>query len=1119
MTNLIWAQTTGSVTVAVGTLPAGVTSATIVGPSTINGPVGSATLVVNYNGSVPQSGVNAIEILASGSLTYRLPIPIHSAKIWNGNTNNTIWTTAANWSGSSLPTPNDVVVFPSSGASDHGTNYFTNVLVSSSQEVAGMRFTHGAEENDQAYGMEIVSGATLAVTGTAGFSLLQDSINRAGAIEVFYSGGGALVVSNAQATVSLLKEAGQNSTLNMSRLNTFVADVNRIGLGDYRLYPYYTNNGYSSRGGTATNSRPSRFIPQVTLALTNYLRATHVDANNYNDPVVRDYALAISNSEEQGLGSGSQFSFILGRTNVFLMDSIVFGHSVAKAESDTRVIFNSNTNIIPAGSSPVAYFRNADGVSRMSVVAFGDNSGNSGAGSGSKVNVNFNAGRVDMLVDRLYLGRDRLESQDNDTSQAELRMADGVIDANIAYISAQELGNNIIPVDEQGNDASGEVYGTLVVSTNGVFRVNDTLHLGYTTADAGDKRAAETGNGSIEINNGGLVIASNIFIGGVTKVSGNNRISITGGGELRVFSEIGQPDKWLNTLSMSDSKLTLLLDGSKTTPYIYATNVVTAGNGNTINIASVINVNTFPLQVPIIQYTSASPNFGVTMPPGVFGYVVNNTANSTIDIVILNTAPVNLVWNGSPGTDWTTTSSNWKGGGIFANGDAATFDDTAANSSVTLPGQVFVGGVGVLVTNNTLSYSFNGAGMIGGTAPMNKWGTGSLAINALSELPLTVHEGTVTGSGAIGSTVVSSNAVLNFSGSITRLVSPGISTLQAGATVANGVTVNGGSLTTSGSITGTVQAANAQMTVNQGGVIVTRVPSTSTIQGTNTTVTLNGRWNNGIIGGPNGTYRIDLLGRMNGIGGIFTGTADINHTAGAAPAYWSRLVIGSGGILSPGTPGTIAAFTNQSQLDFTPGSVIEIDVNMDSAPGSNPFGNAPTLSTTAKSSDVIYTSRWSTRTGTLRMNRLGNTPWTNGTVIKILSKPFEQFGGGFRNRPFDNTETQLPVMDPASPGLGLVWDRSDFATNGIIRISATATNPIPLSVIPFDGTNVTFNWPSSHIGWELLTQTRALTNGLSMARTNWSVVAGSIFTNSITITNWINRDNGAVFYRLGHPQF
>jgi hypothetical protein len=555
--------------------------------------------------------------------------------------------------------------------------------------------------------------------------------------------------------------------------------------------------------------------------------------------------------------------------------------------------------------------------------------------------------------------------------------------------------------------------------------------------------------------------------------------------------------------------------------------VLSSGAGNTLKVASLDNVVSFPTQIPLIAYNSASPNFAVEfVPPNRYGYVVNNTVNKTIDIVVLDTPPVARVWDGSPGTDWNTSSPNWKNGEVFADGDTATFDDTATTATANVTGTVYLGGAGVLITNNSKAYTMSGAGTIAGTAPMNKWGTNSLTINTTSELPLTIHEGSVAGSGAIGATIVRSNTSLTFSGAINRLTTSGNSVLSSGAQVANGATVNAGSLANSGRITNTLNVTGSEVSVLSGGFVITDSPATSQIMTTNSTLTLNGVWSNGIVASPvrNGTYRIDIMGTLNGRGRIGTGLANTTHGDGVAPAYWSRLVLGSGGVFSPGTaPGDIFVFTNQSQLDFSTGSRIEIDVNMDSAAGSNPKGNAATGSSAAKNSDVIFSSRWSTRTGTIRLNRLGVTPWTNGTVLKIFGKPSEQAGGAFRNRVFDGVQGQKPLIEPPSPGLGLLWnleagpDGGGIATNGIITIVGTASTPTNLTTTIFQGTNVTFSWPTNYIGWELLRQTRSLTNGISTARSYWTVVAGSTTTNMVTITNWVDLDIGAEFYRLAHP--
>ena len=58
------------------------------------------------------------------------------------------------------------------------------------------------------------------------------------------------------------------------------------------------------------------------------------------------------------------------------------------------------------------------------------------------------------------------------------------------------------------------------------------------------------------------------------------------------------------------------MDGAKTNPYVYVTNLVTSGAGNVINIASVSGVGSYPAQAALISYESAAPNFSVNVPPG-----------------------------------------------------------------------------------------------------------------------------------------------------------------------------------------------------------------------------------------------------------------------------------------------------------------------------------------------------------------------------------------------------------------------------------------------------------------------------------------------------------------------
>jgi hypothetical protein len=73
------------------------------------------------------------------------------------------------------------------------------------------------------------------------------------------------------------------------------------------------------------------------------------------------------------------------------------------------------------------------------------------------------------------------------------------------------------------------------------------------------------------------------------------------------------------------------------------------------------------------------------------------------------------------------------------------------------------------------------------------------------------------------------------------------------------------------------------------------------------------------------------------------------------------------------------------------------------------------------------------------------------------------------------------------------------------------TTPTNITTV-LAGGNMTLSWPSSHTGWRLETQTNTLSVGLS---TNWSTVAGSTETNSVTLP--ISATNPSVFFRLAHP--
>lgn len=1005
---------------------------------------GTATLTLNTT-NLPQ-GVYDVAIEASGAATYRLPLPVISSYIWSG-AGGSAWASAANWIGGVPPNASANVVFGDTGGTS--ANNITNVIISANTEIASLRFAHWAANATRFHNIEITSGNTLAVTGTGGFSQLLDQISANRPQDVKFVGGGTLIVSNAAANIASLVDYNQNATLDMRDLNRFEAAVNRIGLGDWRLYPNYETNGYVG-AGTPTNNQASRFQPQVWLARTNIIKASWVDPNNYNDLGIRDYALTIGNQSRQGTTSNLRLS--LGISNYFELDSICWGQAGSGGSGNN---YNFNT------TGSFAQFRGIGG-GRMSVWAQGDAGGVDNSGSNTRgVTVNFSNGRVEATVDRMFMGLSRTNTT-GQTIQATLTFGEGFFDVNTAYLGYQGIGENL----GTGASAVSGPVGTVNVNAGGVFRVNGDLHLGYTTgATAGLPTYPENASGVITVT-GGTVMASNIVVGGVTKRSTVNTITMSANGTLIVSNKVAAADKWLTTLNMANSTLTLHVNGSGPDPYVYTTNLITGGTGNLIRLASVSGISSYPAVVPLIAYGSASPNFSVEFPSGLYGYVVNNTGNKTVDVVITDQAPKNVIWNGTPGSIWDTTSANWQAGQLFVDGDSATFNDSAVGSTaVSISGVVTPGSGGILISNETKAYTLS-SGTISGTGVMVKDGAATLTVDAVSQVPLVLNEGTVNGSGSLGTTTVTTNTMLNYSGTINGLTTAGTS--ASSGTVNSALTVNAGTFANTGTVNGTVNLTGGT-TTNTGTFASTGVSTLAA----GAVFVHNGQFNAGTA---------NVNSRLS-VGGTVIGTGTFTDTTGDGAGNNGRFSLDSGGVLSPGNGG-IGIFTIEARFDLNPNArlVVEVDLN-------HPQTN-----------DFIVVDKWSNTRGIIQMTNIGITPFAIGQSFHVIRRSF-----GLANTPEAASDFSI---DPKSPGVGLQWNVNNLRTNGIISIVGAPIVP-PMMTNIFTATNVTLSWPTNYLGWQLQVQTNNLNTGLT---STWYPVPGSESTSQQV---WpIDPANPTVFFRL-----
>ena len=165
---------------------------------------------------------------------------------------------------------------------------------------------------------------------------------------------------------------------------------------------------------------------------------------------------------------------------------------------------------------------------------------------------------------------------------------------------------------------------------------------------------------------------------------------------------------------------------------------ITSSTNNTINLASLPAITSYPVQYPIVKYTTYSPVFSPdfllgSVPagsPAYAGYISNNVANSTLDVVITN-GPLSVIqsltWNGNLSGNWDTSMANWQGSKIYNQNDDVLFDDTASGTTtVNLTTTLTPGSL--TISNATKPYIFNGSGSISGAVALTKNGASTLTI-------------------------------------------------------------------------------------------------------------------------------------------------------------------------------------------------------------------------------------------------------------------------------------------------------------------------------------------------------------------------------------------------------
>jgi autotransporter-associated beta strand protein len=100
-----------------------------------------------------------------------------------------------------------------------------------------------------------------------------------------------------------------------------------------------------------------------------------------------------------------------------------------------------------------------------------------------------------------------------------------------------------------------------------------------------------------------------------------------------------------------------------------------------------------------------------------------------VSLVAAGMPPASLTWQGTNGSSWDLTTTNWLNNSSadkFYNLDNVTFNDNSTNGAINLAVTLQPGSI--LVTNNTLAYTFGGDGELTGAGTLTKSGAGTLSI-------------------------------------------------------------------------------------------------------------------------------------------------------------------------------------------------------------------------------------------------------------------------------------------------------------------------------------------------------------------------------------------------------
>ena len=331
---------------------------------------------------------------------------------------------------------------------------------------------------------------------------------------------------------------------------------------------------------------------------------------------------------DSALNAGGSDYLYLGYQNTISAGTILTGR-----ENVPSAVMQFNPIYFYNGFGPSATFT---GYPSGAVAVWSIGDGVVSGGVNSTGTNDFSLGAVNATVNTLYVGRAAASGSGAGVATGTLTLGTGSFNVNALYIGYQPTAG--------GNSAVGTVNVTYTPlaqtgQSSGTLSVNQYLYLGYAKAGPG---AANT-TGTLTITNGGTVKANSILTGplGASTINIGSPFTVFGGppagGTLFLGNQAGTPTAPITALNLFEgATIHLNLNGSVSPPANVVAKAVNAYDPAVVVINSVANLPPGGATFHLIAYQGGADPYGSlflgSLPSGYYATLVNNAANSTIDL-------------------------------------------------------------------------------------------------------------------------------------------------------------------------------------------------------------------------------------------------------------------------------------------------------------------------------------------------------------------------------------------------------------------------------------------------------------------------------------------------------